>query len=490
MTQIPLLRGAYQYRGVLASAQRCVNLYPESNVDPQAPAPVTHWPTPGTTVFGQVETADNAKVRCTYRTSVGTAYTVIGPKVFSVSQNGGMSHIGTIPDRTSQISMADNGLTVVLVDGVSGWAIDMSTNNFGVIVDPSFYGADFVVFLDTFFVFNRPGTNQFYISLGMVTYALLTAGTAFDPLDIAAKAGNADPIVAIITVHRELWLIGELTAEVWIGTGSADFYFQQVQGAFIDHGCIAQYSPAAQDVSLFWLMQDKQGKNIVVKGTGYDVSEISTPAIVAEFNSYSDTSDAIGFCLQYADHAFYVLTFPTANKTWVYDLKIGQWHEWNWMNENGILQRHRANCCMFAFGKNIGGDWEYGLLLEIDPETFTDVDPSGELATTPIPRIRTFPHIVSDGKLLTYTFFVADMNVGTTEPDVTPQVSLRWSDNRGASYGDAVIQPAGAGGDYIAQVSWPRLGMARDRVFELSWSSAFKTALNGAFIEFNKSKFS
>src|SRR5580765_2008385 len=235
MPRVPLNGRAYQERSVIAGGQETINLFAEINADDsQAPVQITYYQTPGTTSFATPDEVDQAKNRCTYRTSIGTAYTVIGPKLYSVQTNGALVFVGSIADRPSQVYMADNGLALVLVDGDQGWAVDLATNDFGEIVDASFYGADFVVFLDTFFVFNRPDTNQFYISLSQVDFSMLTGGTAFDPLDIAAKSGSADPIVAILTYQKQLWLIGALTTEIWIGTGAADFYFQLVQGAYID----------------------------------------------------------------------------------------------------------------------------------------------------------------------------------------------------------------------------------------------------------------
>ena len=78
------------------------------------------------------------------------------------------------------------------------------------------------------------------------------------------------------------------------------------------------------------------------------------------------------------------------------------------------------------------------------------------------------------------------MQVGTADPpdsNVDFPVSLRFSDDGGITYGQAVVQSLGSGGDFLTQASWNRLGMARDRVFELSWSAPFKTALNGAFVD-------
>lgn len=493
LQRVPLLGSAYKARSLIASAQREVNLYPETNTDPQAPVPVTHYQTPGSVLFAQAATS--AKVRCTYRTSIGTAYVIVGPTVYFLATNRAMVPVGTIADRPSQVIMADNGLCAVIVDGsADGWAIDLTTNDFGQIIDPAFYGAAFAVFLDTFFVFNRPATNQFYISLGMVTFTMLTTSTAFDPLDIAAKAGSADNIVGLSAVHRELWLIGELTTEVWVGTGSADFYFQLQQGAFIDHGCGAAYTIVNQDTFAFWLMQDKQGKAIFVQAGGYQVKEISTPALVAEWQQFEIISDAVSFCFQIDDHAFVGVAFPTANITYLYDLKTSEWIQWAWLNvDDGSLNRHRANSAMFFNGFNLVGDWETGIVWQLDSETFTDGDPDDAEAEVPIVRIKTFPHIMANGVRVVYNQFIVDMECGTStlipaEGDpaesVAPLVSLRWSDDRGKTYSNAVVQSAGVQGDYLKQISINRLGMARDRIFELSWSSPFKTALNGAFIEF------
>jgi hypothetical protein len=329
-----------------------------------------------------------------------------------------------------------------------------------------------------------------YISLSQVSFANLTQGTvspdtsyaAFDPLDIARKAGQADPIVALTTVHRELWLVGARTSEVWYASGAADFAFAPVPGAFIDHGCVAPASLAAQDVSVFFLSRDKEGQGVVVQGTGYSLSRISTHAIEAEFQAYERIDDAIGYCYQQQGHAFYVITFPTADKTWAYELATKQWHELAWTDDNGSLHRHRARAFAFAYGQSLVGDWQNGTLYALDPDVFTD---DGR----PIVCIRTFPHLLNDGRRAFYESFIADMQVGTLEgaTDRPPMISLRFSDDRGASYGEALLQSLGAGGQYLTSPKWSRLGMARDRVFELSWSVPVRTALNGAFVEMSRS---
>jgi hypothetical protein len=57
-----------------------------------------------------------------------------------------------------------------------------------------------------------------------------------------------------------------------------------------------------------------------------------------------------------------------------------------------------------------------------------------------------------------------------------PQVNLRWSDTRGASWGNPIRQGIGSTGQYLRQVQFNQLGMARDRVFELFWSATIRKA--------------
>jgi hypothetical protein len=77
--------------------------------------------------------------------------------------------------------------------------------------------------------------------------------------------------------------------------------------------------------------------------------------------------------------------------------------------------------------------------------------------------------------------------VGTIINDdftVPPQmVFLEWSDDRGHTWGNPVGISGGAIGQYGTSLQWQRLGMARDRVFRISWSGSSAACLQGAWID-------
>lgn len=487
--KIPLMGGAYVSRSVIAEAQRCLNLYPEANPG-DAEVPVTHYPTPGLVSLLQGPAASGW--RGFFVASNGVLFGVLGTKVYKIKNDWTVQELGTlVTDVHTPVSMADNGATLMIVDGSThGYLVDLSTLAFSEIADPDFRGGNFVQYLDSYFVLNEPGTNVWYSSL--------SNSTDFDGLYYAAKNGSPDPIQAIRVVHREAWLVGVNTTEVWNTVGGASFPFAPLQGVFIQHGTAAKYSLAGWGLQLFWLSRDNNGQAIVVTGESYRARAISTPAIVSEFSKYATIDDAIGMVYQQDSHVFYLLTFPTANKTWVYDASIDQWHERCWLDDNGNENRHRVNCIAFAYGKVIGGDWQNGTIYELSLDAYSD-------AGKPIKRLRSFPHLVNEGARIEYISFVADMEVGTgglvAGPDFMddfgpdfgpspvvesdPMVTLRWSDTRGKSWGNGVLQSMGKTGEFLAFPTWRRLGYARDRVFELSWSTKMKTALNGAYLEVN-----
>lgn len=484
--KLPLIGGSYTARSLLANAQRCLNLYPEKNPE-GAPAPYTYYPTPGLTKLAQ---GPLAGFRGLYTASTGQLFGALGPYLYYIDSSWEFIQVGQIADYLTPVQMKDNGISLVLVDGTTvGYQVTLSTLAFSTITDPNFLGSTRIDYLDTFLLFNQPGTPIFYSSL--------SNEVAFDPLYIVSKTGGPDDIVGLIVVHGDIWLLGTQTSEVWNDVGNPNFPFAQIHGSLLNHGCAAPYSVATYDIMLFWVGQNRYGQKTIMMGMPYRAQKISTFAMDAEIQNYSTVADAIGFVLEIDGHAFYRVNFPTADKTWVYDITEHLWHEECWLDNNGVEHRHRAQCGVQAYGSVVVGDWQTGTLYLWDTNNYTD---NG----TQIVRRRGFSHIVNENKRVVYNQFTADAEVGTevtalaVAPDfnldfsadfgpkvvsIQPTMYLRFSDTKGVTWSDAIEQTIGQSGDYLEIPTWWNLGMARDRVFELFWSVPAKVALQGAFIE-------
>jgi hypothetical protein len=467
--RVSLTGGAYTARSVIASAQRAVNLIAEPIPGAQGePAQMVHFPTPGLASWG---TVGSGPIRAIRQASNGTAYCVSGSGVYSFFP---ASKLGDItPGLHGPCSLTDNGLDLVIVDGTSaGWTVNLASGAFAPIADPGavFSGGTRADYADTYFVFNRPNTPQFYLSDSLAT--------TFDPLWFANKEATADNLVAAVVAKREIWLLGERSSEIWSDTGAADFPFAIVPNVLIPHGCVAKYSPVEVDNAVLWLSRDRNGQGIVVSGAGYEAKRVSTYAIEAEFTTYARIDDAIGWSYQMAGHQYYALSFPTADKTWCFDITTGLWHEWLWIDSNGTEHRHRGMCAYNINGVVMVGDWQNGNIYSLDSAVGTD---NGN----PIKRERSAPHLLADGRRVFYRQVIADIETGTggnllPEP---PQISLSWSDDRGHNWGSPVLQSMGASGEYLKSLQWQRLGLARDRVFRIQWSTPYQTALQGFWVD-------
>lgn len=472
MAKMPLTQGAYQAKALVAEAQRCVNLYGELNPK-DSPFPMTFYPTPGTTTVANAVPVNGSGWRQLWFASNNQLYGVCGSTVYAISESWALTSLGNITSESGYVSMTDNGDYVVIVDGSNhGWTINIKkggANAFALISDSAFMGGNTAGFVNGYLAFNNPGTQEWYISL--------VNEINFDATDFASKAGSADLLAGLGITKRYVYLLGQQTTEIWFNTGDT-FPFGPLPGVFMQYGCASVASIAQMDGNLYWLAQSPQGKAMIVRSQQFNAEQISTFALDNEMQGYSDLDQAIGFTYQFDGHFFYVLTFPESDVTWQYDLSTQQWNQLAWIDTNGVLHRHRANCCANAYGSLVVGDWENGKLYVWDQNVYTDDG-------NPIPRIRSFMHGVDDASnRIHYRELIANMEVGNGLPgNAEVPVFLRWSDTRGVSWGNPVSRSLGKWGEYITSIQWNRLGMARDRVFEISWSSPVKTALLGAWVD-------
>lgn len=475
--QLALTQGSYVARGLSANAQTCINLYAEQNPS-DAPFPVTHYPAPGLSVLSDFGGIYTGSVRGLYDASDGSVFAVIGGAVINWKGPGTAGHVllGTIADSGNPVSICDNQDDVVFVDGTAaGWTVKLAAANtpgsLAAIVDPAWFGSTRVDFINSFFVFNKPGTPTFYTSL---------AGD-FLPLDATyatPKLGWNDDLVACCALHDNVWLLGNSTTEIWFNSGGPTFAFSRMPNAILQQGCVARFSPVIADNAVYWLSQDRWGRNMAMRGEGYLAKRISTFAVEDEWSRYDTLADAIGMAYQIGGHETVAYWFPAGNAWWSYDTSTGYWHERTYSDlATAWLPR-----CMAGWGaispslhpnSILAGDRTAPRILEVSRMNYTDCG-------TPIVRQRAWPHAQADGKRLAHTRFAAAFDGSLmTAPD---EVTLDWSDDGGRNFGAPLTQHAAVPSGQN-QHQWRRLGSARDRVYRLTWNRAGPVALNGAWVD-------
>jgi len=305
----------------------------------------------------------------------------------------------------------------------------------------------------------------------------------WDPLTFSNVQARPSDLMSIGFLHRQLVMLQRDTAEVWINQGNpSGFVFGEEQGVHMEVGCVAPYSVSQASESLIWLGQTREGRNAVFQMTGYEAIEISTDAIAYAMAQYPTISDAIGYSFRMEKNVFYVLSFPSANATWVCNVasKDKFWHEWLYFS-NGAYSRHRSNCATFFNGRTIVGDYQNGNIYALDMDTYTD---NGQA----IRRSRSWRALgkpVEDPVRFKYLWIDIDSGVNVT-PTANPQIMMDWSDDGGYSWSPERFGSAGKTGQYGWRVKWNRLGSTgrgtgEDRIWRISTSDQFAVAMIGAY---------
>ena len=460
--------GSQTERSLGIASDRSVNMYPLVVEAPGRPPTRALVSTPGLRRFASVP---GGPIRLLQTCSNGRVFAVAGEVLYEVFAGGAVLERGRVTPGAGRVSLADNGICAMLVDGTAGWVFTFEGNAYAQVTDPDFPGADFVVYLDGYFVFNIPGTGRFGLTG-------LFDPTAIDALDIATAEARPDPLLRVTSLHRELRLWGSLTVEAWFNSGNPDFPFQPIQGTLLEHGLGAPDSLAILHNTYLWLHANSQGLGQVLSATAYTAAPVSTPAQEQQWMTYPRRDDAVAFAYSEGGQAFYVLTFPSGNATWCLDLTTGLWHERAFLGPSGALERHLAQWHCVAEGRHLVGDYRTGLLYHLDDQTYTDDGRE-------IVRLRRFPHVRSQRQRLRHHTLEVHVEQGETvdDPGTPRHLMLRWSNDGGHTFSAEHWRALGPQGHYRQRARWHKLGQARDRVYELRSTAAGPTRWLAAVLD-------
>ena len=418
------------------------------------------------------EGMNSAAVGCIFTGSIATT-TLTVTSIASGSLSLGQTIQGTGVTAGTIITALDTG-----TGGVGDYDVNKSQTvssatlyalNWTVIpsTDGAFEGGSSVDIVDNYFVYNDPNTQQYAAT------DLLSPIT--NPLSFASKDGAPDDLVSLIVDHREVYLLGEQSSEVWVDVGAQPFPFQRIPGTSTQHGIAAKHSMARVGNSFAYVSRNNRGQAMIVQMNGYSPQRISTHAVENTLvNQYID--DAVAWTYQLEGHECYVVSFPTLNLTWVYDVATNMWHKWLYTNNLNQYERHRGNCCAVFQGKVLVGDYDNGQIYQLDPNNYTD---NGQK----VRRLRRCPHIVTD---LQRQFFDelqiqfqpgVGLQMGTGE---NPQAMLRWSNDGGSTWSNEYWVTIGKVGRYLNRAIWRRLGWSRDRIFEVVVTDPVKAVIVSA----------
>lgn len=468
--RIPFVGGSSQARSVNANAERSVNCFLELSPD-NPPRPLALYGTPG--LILRSSSLGNGGVRGAVVLNNTYCYWVAGNTVFRMGTDYAVTSCGTIGTTSGRVAMPVNAAGEVLVlDGAAGYIISGVTLT--VIADTDF--PDTVTsgdYLDGFFIVAGDGSRR------LAWNEAADVGTGWDGTDFASAESSPEAVLGAYVDHRDVFVFKRKLVEVWQNTGG-DPLFARSGNTVMQQGTAAFPTVQAMNNTLYWLGAGKNGQGVVLSAQGYNPIRISDHALETIIAGYSTIADAFGFCFEIAGHAFYALTFPTADATWLYDAATQKWYEWAWRDpETNLLHRHRANCCIFFNDEHLVGDWETGKVYGLSMDVYDDAD-------DPILRLRRTQTLSGGASKLFFGPMTVDMETGvglTSGQGSDPQVMMRYSDDGGHEWSPYLTCELGAIGETDVQVKFGPTGSGRNRVWELSMTDPVPFSVFGADVD-------
>jgi hypothetical protein len=304
-----------------------------------------------------------------------------------------------------------------------------------------------VAFLDQYILALKDGTNQFY-------WSDLGDGLSWTATSYASAEGDADWILHLGVGYREICLFGEQSIEIWYNDGATPF--SRIPGAYIQRGISSQDS--VQFINGAWVFLDDN--NNVCRMIDRSIVEVSAP-IEKELKELGNISDALSSRIDIAGETFYVLSFPTADRTFVWqfsmDEKYDGWSEW--CGAAGAA-RFRGQVHTHSFGWSVdlvGDKGDTGKVLILSTSNVDDEATAAIVATR---RTGWIDHGILNYKHCNGLTIKAKDSANDTV--TAPVLKVRYRDDGSTSWSSYVQIPLT--GDGVQRVT--QLGRYRSRQWE------------------------
>jgi hypothetical protein len=359
---IPFLGGGTAGKSRTVTAQRKLNIYLEHRPDGEKGVMVSIYGTPGLKLKYTVTGAGSIRGMTGTNTNL---YLVSNNTFYKLDTSGTVVY--SAPDEVlsvgSTVEISSSTTQTLIADGVAGYLYDGS--DFTLLPDSFPHTANTVTFVAGYFVAEEPNSQKFWVSD-------LYDGSTWNGLAFASASQYPDNILAVDNLNGILIPFCEQHMEFWQNVGSTPVPFAPILSATNDWGLAALHSRSHIAQSICFLGRSEGGQIQICRLMGYTVTVISTSDIDAIINGFTVTSDAVGLSYQVDAHPFYQITFPTADRSFLYDCSTGIWSETQSGHALGYATRHLAQFSTLVGGQTVFCDISSNNIYTMDGEQFTD----------------------------------------------------------------------------------------------------------------------
>jgi hypothetical protein len=440
------------HRSRPASAQRMVNCYLEP-APPASKSAVDVVPSYGIDEFAEF-TAGPVRGGTVVN---GVPYVVSGTSLYRIGSSGSVASLGTIPG-TEDVTMMGDGQNVVVVTNPDAYVFNGSS--VAQVTDSDYPGAVWVGYLDGYAVIIEPTSGRVWVAGPLDP-------TNWNALDFATAEAAPDDLLWAVIDHREVFLFGRETIEVWFNSGNADFPLERVSTGFVEHGIMSAGAAGKADNGIYLLGND----GIAYRMDGYTPVRVSHHQLEATVEGYADKTCTV---IPWTEGGHKFVAFKFAEGCWLYDIATSLWHE-----RNSYLQNTwRGKFVLQAYDKFLVADADSAKLGQFSADLFSEF---GDVLRSECTSASVFEeNRLIEHKLLELCF---ETGVGiATGQGSNPKVMLQFSDDGGRKWSNEKWRSLGRQGEFKKRVRFPRMGSARDRVYRYAISDPVRRTLTNALL--------
>ena len=446
------------------TAQRKLNIYLEHRPDGDKGVKVVAYGTPGLTL--KFVHPSGIPVRGWIGTP-SALYSVNGGFFYFLTPSGVVAFSTPISTTVGSVEIAYNNTQIVVVDGSSGYIFNGYTLSTIGAAFPS--GARSITFVSGFFIAEQPNSQKFWVSN-------VFDGSTWNALAVASASQASDNIVAVDTLSGILVIFSQSHMEFWQNVGASTQPFAPILSAANQWGLGAFSSRVKVAESIIFLGLTSSGQVQVCRLQGYAVSVISTSDVDSVINEFVTTNDAVAMTYQIDTHAFYQITFPSADRSFLYDCSTGIWSEVQTGHTTNYATRHVGNLSTLVAGQTYVSDWASANVYLMDPNAYTD---NGVM----IERELITRHALDGYNEFTVDEVFLDVEVGVglvTGQGSDPRIMMQVSRDSGKTYETEQWIPMGVLGAYMTRCLWRRQGSARIFDFKVRYTEPTKFVIANA----------
>ncbi len=472
MTDLMFGVGSAEARSKAVGGGVAVNVLKEQ----RGKSEVSIYPRPGVKQWADFESAGVRGAVVVKDAGTGDfLYHVAGTELRKIDATGTKTDLGSLTTSTGRVYMRDNGVELGIVDGQNFYALTLADDTFATRTLPSGVHPSHISYSQGFFYINDIDTGDIYHNEDSFDT------TSWNSLDQSNAEYAPDDLLAIHDISGNILMLGSGTLEVWTYTGNINFVIGPIPGMTYDFGIAAKDSFAKATDSGFFLARDKGGGLQAVMITrGTQAKAIGEPDVIGEWSRYSKASDATGLAVNIEGHPLYIINFPTAKATWVYDATISAgsaWSKWESYDEFAASRgRFFAEHALFFNDKQYFTSYEDGGLYEVSTSHKSD---NGD----PIIMTADAPELMGkygENRRHNYVRLYMETGHGLSDEDAqghNPKIRLGYSDDHGHTWIWRQWTSFGKIGEYDKEVKFRSLGSSKHRKYRVQVSDPVECAI-------------